>query len=169
MNETVIYRPYKTSGKVGIPLTVALGCFFLAGALFCTAKGEGVAAAFCVTACIFCAFEVQSLYNCANVTLFFEQEGLRIAGGSYKNYCFLPWEQLPCACYVRNLKGFLFCILSSEPLSAKEAGKIARRSFNLSRVWMDPAVVICLDPMQDTSAVRGKVADCVARVDDREH
>lgn len=142
MKDTIIYRPCRSYAWF-IPFTILIGmlAFFAAG--YCL-PFWGFNVIVPVAMGIACTWLTKVLYDCSNIAIFFEQEGLRIIGSSYNDYRYVLWEELSCAYYVTSYKGHLFVVLSQKALSPKEAKKLANRGANSHKTSVDDAVVIYL-------------------------
>ena len=149
MNNIIIYRPNKSQNWVVI-LTFFYAVFwlFVAG-LYLTIS--------VFVACILLGLGIVSiwlsifLYDTSNICIFFENDGLRIAGGSYKNYNYIPWDKFKYAYYTTNFRNFSFLVLSPKELSPKEAKYYTNKGANLSRICLDDIVVMGMNDCQDIS------------------
>lgn len=149
MNNIIIYRPSKSQNWAIIL------AFFIAVFWFCVA-GLYLTISVFIT-CILLVAGVMSiwlsafLYNVGNICIFFENDGLRIAGGSYKNYSYIPWGNFKYAYYTKNFRNFSFLVLSPKELSLKEARNYANKGANSSKICLDDIAVIYLDDSQNIS------------------
>lgn len=156
MDDIMVYRPYRSHGWfVPFSIAVSILAFVLIG--FC-GSGMGNTILFLVTIGTISVWITKVLYDSANIVLFFEPDGLRIAGGKHKNYRYLPWKGFSYAYYARNYKGFLFAVLSPKALSSKAVKNFVRRSANLSRICVDFAVVVYIDNLQNASQLQELIA-----------
>ncbi len=152
MNDVIIYRPYKTQ-TWALFLTIPIGILALTGAGYCLPLSS--VGALCLTEIgIACLWLTKVLYDSAQRAVFFEEKGLRVIGGSYREYRYIPWEELPYGCYAKNYKGHLFLILSPNALSHEQAKHFANRGANSSRICIDGVVVIYIDIRQEVSKLR---------------
>lgn len=148
-NQTFIYRPYKTQTwafifvmLTGILAFIGCGCYL----------PLSVIAALCLLGVgVLCTCLAKVLYDSSKKTIFFEPKGLRIVGCGDAGHCYISWEALTNAYYVRSFKRHLFLVLSPEALSSKEAKSFANRGANSSRICIDSVVIIPIDILQDTS------------------
>ena len=90
---------------------------------------------------------------------------IRIIGGSYFDYRYIPWDELTYGCYTRNYKGHLFLLLSPNVLNSKEAKRFANQGANSSRIVIDYVVVIYLDVLQDVSQIKSLIDGHLVQVD----
>lgn len=162
MKDTIIYRPYRSHAWF-IPFTIPVGMLAFVAAGYCFPYVRF--SIFWVAIGVVCAYLTKVFFDSSNIAVVFEQEGLRIVGGSYKDYRYLLWEEVSNACYVRNFRGFLFLVLSPKAISPKEAKYFAKRGANLSKICIDDVVVIHIDMLQDVSQIKELIANHVAHVD----
>ena len=151
MHDTIIYRPYRSHGWF-VPFAIAAQILSFAAAGFCI-PNIGLFVLFFAMGAL-AAYLAKVLYDSANIVVFFEQEGLRIAGGRYKNYRYFPWEGFSYVYYIRSFRGHLFVVLSPKELSPKEGKNFVRRGANLSRICIDSVVVIHMDVLQNTAQLK---------------
>ena len=112
-----------------------------------------------------CIWLTKVLYDSSRRAVIFEQNGLRIIGGSYFDYRYIPWEGLTYGCYTRNYKGHLFLLLSPNVLNPKEAKRFANQGANSSRLFIDYVVVIYLDILQDVAQIKKLIDSQLVQVD----
>lgn len=162
MNNICTYRPYRSHAWfLPFVIPVAMLAFVAAGYCF-PYVGVGV---FWVAIGIVCTYLTKVLYDSSNISVVFEQEGLRIVGGSYNDYRYLLWEEVSNAYYVRNFRGFLFLVLSPKVLDSKAAKKLINRGANLSKICIDDVVVIHIDDLQNVSQIKELIDSHVVQVD----
>lgn len=162
MNNICTYRPYRSHAWfLPFVIPVAMLAFVAAGYCF-PYVGVGV---FWVAIGIVCTYLTKALYDSSNISVVFEQEGLRIVGGSYNDYRYLLWEEVSNAYYVRNFRGFLFLVLSPKALDSKAAKKLINRGANLSKICIDDVVVIHIDDLQNVSQIKELIDSHVVQVD----
>lgn len=162
MKDTIVYRPWRSYAWF-LPFTIPVGMLALVAAGYCLPySGYGVLVL--ATIGIGHTWLTKVLYDSSNLAVAFEQKGLRILGGSYKDYRYILWEEVPYAYYVRNYRGNLFLVLSPKALSPDEAKKLAKRG-GASKICIDYAVVISIDPSQDTSQIKRQIVHNVLHVD----
>ena len=163
MNDTIIYRPYKTQ-TWPLVFTIPVGILAFMGAGYCLPL-SGVSVLCLAGVGIACIWLTKVLYDSSKRAVFFEQKGLRIIDGSYFDYRYVLWEELSYAYYVRSFKGHFFLVLSSNALSPKEAKHFANRGANSSRICIDSVLVIYIDIFQDASQLRELIENHVVHID----
>ena len=161
MENRIVYRPY----KYVLPLSV----FFTLGAVFCFiftggAIEQGADFFFLAAAAIGNIWGAKFLYDLYNLTVFFEEAGVRITGGKHQIYRYVLWEEMPYAYYATNFKGVVHFILSPKALSRKEAKKFAKRGGNSTKLRYGDAVVIAL--VQDIAPIKEWIAQRALHVED---
>lgn len=164
MNDTIFYRPYR-SHVWFLSFTMPVGMLAFVAAGYCLPYW-GFRVLILATIGIACAWLTKWLYDSSNSAVFFEQKGIRIIGGSYKDYQYVLWEEVQFAYYVRNYKGHLFLVLSPKALSPKKAKKLANRGANSSKICIDYVVVIYIDDLQNASQIKEQIVHNVLHVDD---
>ena len=152
MNKTIIYRPYKLHTLL-LLFTISIGTIAFVGAGYCLVLLESGFFVL-VTVGVACIWLTKILYDSSNTAVFFEQDGVRIVGGSYNNYRYLSWAELTHMYYARNYKKHLFLVLSQRGLSAKEIKSFANRCANSSKILIDDVIVIYIDILQNTSQLK---------------
>ena len=152
MDNLIVYRPYRfhyycafLSLCIGAFASVIMGCYLPTVDWF-------IIVWFAVL--FLSVFFAKVLYDSSNITMLFEEEGLRIVGGKYADYSYFPWNMFTIAYYARSYKGHLFLVLSPEPLTQTQAKQYVNRSANLSKLQIKSAIVIHLDATQDVSKVK---------------
>lgn len=163
MNETIIYCPYK-SQTWALIFTIPIGLLAFVGAGYCLSL-SGISAISFVGIGIICIWLTKMIYDSSNKAVFFEQKGLRIVGGNYKDYRYILWEELTYAYFARDFKGHLFLVLSPNALNSKEAKRFANRGANLSQICVDSVVVIYMDVVQNVSQLKELIDNYVENVD----
>lgn len=156
MNDTMIYRPGRSCAWfVPFMLSSGIFCFVMLGAGIFSFVAEGYSLTdigplffFLLGMGIISIVLTKVLYDCSNIMVLFEEEGLRVTGGKYNNYWYALWKEFPYAYYARNYKGFLFLVLSPKALSQKEAKRFANRGSNSMRICVDYVAVIPMDNQQ---------------------
>ena len=163
MNNTIIYRPYKTQTWL-LFFTIPIEILTFVGAGYCLPL-SGVSV-LCLTGIgIASIWLTKVLYDSSKRAVFFEQKGLRIIGGSYFDYRYVPWGELAYAYYARNYKGHLFLVLSPNALSTREVKRFANQGATSSRIFIDYVVVIYIDILQDVSQIKELIDNHVVHVD----
>lgn len=163
MNDITIYRPYKAHAWT-LPFTVTIGLFAFVATGYCVPYWEYNVFILAVIGVV-CAWLTKFLYDSSNLTVIFEQQGLRTIAGRYDDYRYVLWEELSYAYYVRSFKGHLFLVLSPNALSPKEAKHFANRGANSSRICIDSVLVIYIDIFQDASKIKEIIDNHVMHVD----
>lgn len=163
MNDTIIYRPYKTQTWALI-VTIPIGMLAFVGAGYCLPISS-VGVLYLTGIGFVCIWLTKVLYDASQRTIAFEKKGLRIIGGSYFDYRYIPWEKLTYARYAKNYKGHLFLILSSDVLNHKAAKHFANQGANLSKIYIDGVVSIYIDNLQDVSSLRKIIENYVTHID----
>lgn len=107
---------------------------------------------------ILCIWLTKVLYDCSNITLIFEQEGLRIIGDKHAIYRYITRSKLTHVYYTKNWKGFSFAVLSPETLDQKAARRYANRAANTGCISIDNTIVIPLDNLQNVSSIKEMIA-----------
>ena len=106
MKEAIVYRPYKAQ-TWPLVFTLPVGILAFVGAGYCL-PFSGVSV-LCLTGIgIACIWLSKVLYDSSKKAVIFEQNGLRIIGGSYFDYRYIPWGELTYGYYTQNYKGHLF-------------------------------------------------------------
>lgn len=163
MDTSFLYRPYRSYGWfVPFTLGTAILAFVAVGyhlpridvTLFVLSAGGIMGASLS-----------KMLYDLSNIAVLFEQEGVRIIGGRYTDYRYLPWEGSPYAYYTKSYKGHSFLVLSPTSLDRKQAHRLTNREANASGICVDHVAVICLDALQDVSKIKEMVEDKVLHID----
>lgn len=163
MNDTFIYRPYKSHAWT-LPFTTSVGLLAFVAAGYCVPYW-GYNVLILAAVGIVCAWLTKLLYDSSNVAVIFEQEGLRALGGNYNEYRYVLWEEVSYAYYVRSFKGHLFLVLTPNALSSKEAKHLANRGANSSRICIDSVLVIYIDIFQDVTKIKELIGNHVMHVD----
>ena len=143
MNDSIIYRPYK-SDTWALAFSLPMGVFAFAVAGCCLFSSLGCAIVFLVGG-MMCIWSTKVIYDSSKRAVIFEQNGLRIIGGSYSEYRYISWEEVTHGYYVRSYRGVLFLLISPNALNFKEAKRFANKGACSSRIFIDPVVVIPLD------------------------
>ncbi len=155
MNDAIVYHPYKAQ-TWPLVFTLPVGILAFVGAGYCL-PFSGVSV-LCLTGIgIVCIWLSKVLYDSSKKAVIFEQNGLRIIGGSYFDYRYIPWGELKYGYYTRNYKGHLFVVLSPNVLNSKEAKRFANQGANSSRIFIDYVVVIYLDALQDVAQIKNLI------------
>lgn len=158
MNNIFKYRPYRSMGWF-VPFGIFLVISFLVlsgGYLFQNLFGD-FAVLFLIG--ILCIWLTKVLYDCSNITLIFEQEGLYIVGDKQVAHRYINWSELPCVYYAKSWKGFSFAVLSPEALDQKATQRYANRAANTGRISIDNAIVFPLDYSQNVSFIKEMIAE----------
>lgn len=163
MNNTIIYRPYR-SHVWFIFFTVPIGIFAFVAAGYCL-QAPGANVIFFVVMGALSVWLTKALYDSSKTIIFFEPDGLWVSGVGCDNCRHILWEELSNAYYVRNFRGFLFVVLSTKALSPQEAKKLANRGANLSKICIDDVVVIHIDDLQNVSQIKELIDNHVLHVD----
>ena len=162
MNDIIIYRPYRSLGWF-LFFTVPAGILTLGAAGYCLQYGGLIFIIFVIVGIAY-IWVNKVLYDAWNIAVVFEQDGLRIVGGRFKDYQHILWKEVPYAYYVRNYKGHLFLELSPKALNPKEAKRIANRNSHLNKICKDSVVVIYIDNLQNTSHILELIVNYVVHV-----
>lgn len=164
MNDMIIYRPYR-SHIWALFFTIPVGMLTFVAAGYCLQYWD-FSVIFLVTIGIVSIWLSKMLYDSSNIAVFFEQEGLRIVGGSCTDYRYALWEELSYAYYIRSFKGHLFLVLSPKALGHKEAKALANRGANSAKICIDYAVVMHIDVLQNTSQLKELIDNNVLHISD---
>ncbi len=162
MKDIILYRPYR-SHQWFVPVTMGFAILAFVTVGYCLPDMELIALLF-VALGIGSVWLTKVLYDTSHIVIFFEQEGLRMMGGKYKDYRYVRWEELPYAYYANSYKGHLFLVLSHEALSPKQAKIFANRGANSSRICVDSVVVIHLDALQNVEQLKEMIDNRVLNV-----
>lgn len=157
-----IYRPYR-SGIWFAPFSFGIGL------LACVVAGSFLPSInitfFAILGAGILSFGVSKVsYDTANIAVFFEQEGIRIAGGRYKDYFHGVWTDFPYA-YHALYRGHRYLLLSACTLSQQKIHLLTKQSAFLSKICVSSAVVIYLDVLQDTSLLEEIIRRNVSYID----
>lgn len=163
MNDAIVYRPYKAQ-TWPLVFTLPVGILAFVGAGYCL-PFSGVSVLCLIGVGMACIWLTKVLYDSSKRAVIFEQNGLRIIGGSYFDYRYIPWGELTYGCYTRNYKGHLFLLLSPNVLNSKEAKRFANQGANWSRIYIDYVVVIYLDVLQDVTQIKKIIDSQLVQVD----
>ena len=163
MNDAIVYRPYKAQTWPCV-FALPVGILAFVGAGFCLSFSF-VSVLCLIGVGMVCIWLTKVLYDSSKRAVIFEQNGLRIIGGSYFDYRYIPWGELTYGCYTRNYKGHLFLLLSPNVLSLKEAKRFANQGANSSRIFIDYVVVIYLDVLQDIAQIKELIDSHLVQVD----
>ena len=176
MNDITIYRPYKVHAWT-LPFTVTVGVFAFVATGYCVPYW-GYNVLILAVIGIVCAWLTKVFYDTSNLTVIFEQHGLRTIASRYDDCRYVLWEELLYAYYVRGYKGLLTFLngltsrykfwagrVSSNALSPKEAKRFANRGANSSRICIDSVFVIYIDIFQDASQLRELIENHVVHID----
>lgn len=163
MNGITIYRPYRVHAWT-LPFTVTVGVFAFVATGYCVPYW-GYNVIILAVIGIICAWLTKVFYDTSNITVIFEQYGLRTIASRYDDCRYVLWAELLYAYYVRSFKGHLFLVLSSKALSPKEARQFANRGANSSRICIDSVFVIYIDIFQDASQLRELIENHVVHID----
>jgi len=152
MHSDITYRPFR-SHTYFIPFMLgACMITFIAAGFYLPQIGFPLF--FLLTLGLLSLFLVKYLYDTANITVIFEQDGLRIIGGKHNNHRYVNWEQFAYAYYARNFKGHFFLVLSPKDMTTELVRHYANRSAVSSSFFIDSVVVIAMDPTQDISPLK---------------
>lgn len=163
MHNAIVYRPYKAQSWP-LAFTLPVGILAFLGAGYCFSF-SGVSVLCLIGVGLACIWLTKVLYDSSKKAVIFEQNGLRIIGGSYFDYRYISWGELMYGCYTRNYKGHLFLLLSPNVLNAKEAKRFANQGANSSRIYIDDVVVIYLDVLQDVAQIKKLIDSHLSQVD----
>lgn len=156
MDNTIVYRPYKSNVWFAVFLT-GIGLLALMVAAY-SLPYKGFIVVFLIAIGVVSLWLTKTLYDSSNITIFLEQEGLRIVGGKHNNYQYVSWEKLSYAYYIRSFKGHLFLVLSPKTLSSKEAKRLVNQAANLFQTYITDVVVLYIDVLQNTAPLKEFVA-----------
>ena len=163
MNNAITYRPYRSHAWF-VPFAFGIGIFYIFAAGYSLPLINFVVLLLLGMG-IVCFLLAKVLYDSSNILVLLEREGLRVTGGRYGIYRYIPWDELSYAYNTRSYKGHLFLVLSPTPLSPKQAQILTNRGANTSKIFVDSVVVIPIDTMQNTSQLREAVASKVLHID----
>lgn len=145
VNKDFIYQPHRTQKYMSVFIAMqGIFLFVIAGAAI---RDIGIATVFFIGIGFVAMYLAKELYDSSKITVFVCEDGLRIAGCKHESKYF-PWDVFSYTYYAKNFKGFLFLVLSPDPLSTKAAKKLANRAAN---ICIGSAVAIHIDALQDTS------------------
>lgn len=152
MNHTIVYRPYKSSVWFAVFMTgIGLLALMIAGYAL---PYKGFIVFFLTAIGVVSLWLTKILYDSSNITIYLEQEGLRITGGKHNNYQYISWEELSYTYYIRSFKGHLFLVLSPKTLSSKEAKRLVNQAANLFKIYITGVVVLYIDVLQNTAPLK---------------
>lgn len=163
MNDIITYRPYGSHAR-SLPFTVPVGMLAFMAAGYCL-PFWGFESFILVAIGIACTWLTKVLYDSANTVVFFEKEGIRIAGGRYNNYRYIAWGELQYAYYVRNLKGHLFLVLSPRKLNQKEAKAFANQGGNSFKIYINYTIIMHIDFSSNASNVKEAIKKNISFID----
>ena len=142
MDDIFVYRPYKTDAWA-LFFMLPVGLLSLVGLGYCLhSSGMWEWKCFFIVVGIVSIWLTKVLYDVTKKAITFEKNGLRIIGGSYLEYRYIPWEELTYGYYTINLKGHQYLLLSPKALNKKEARRFTNRVFY--QLFVDYVVVIPL-------------------------
>ena len=160
MDDKIIYRPEKFARIFLFFFPLApLTFFLLAGyALPCQVG------AFCLflLSGILSVWETKVMYDFSKKAIVFEKDGVRIIGGSYKEYQYIPWEKISYVCYARNFKGSIYLVLSQKVLDPKEIRHIVRSADVNTRYFIEGSIIMPMDPTQDLTQVVARIKEHIS-------
>ena len=99
------------------------------------------------------------MYDFSQKAIVFEKDGVRIIGGSYKEYQYIPWEKISYVCYARNFKGSIYLVLSQKVLDPKEIRHKVRSADVNTRSFIDGGVVMPIDNTQDLTQIKAWIKE----------
>lgn len=158
------YHPYRSHAWF-IPFSTVSGvCAYIASV---AALPNCLAAIFLFGIGLLCTVLTRFLYISAQTAIVFESGTLRIAekGSNLRKY--ILGNELPFGYYIRNYKGHLFLVLSSEPVDKKRLKGILNQSACQSKVCVDNAIVIYMDDLQDIAQIKEIVSVTVPFIENR--
>ncbi len=161
MDDKIIYRPEKfmrIMRFVFLPITMAL--FLLAG---CAIPSDAGALCCMLLAGSVSALVAEAMYDASKKAVVFEEDGVRIIGGSYKEYRYMSWAEVMYACYTYNNKGHEFLVLSPQMLTPEKAHHMVKKiSSGLHVVLsLEDVLLIHMDILQDVTPIKNWVAEHV--------
>lgn len=162
MNNTIIYRPYRSYKWFALFLLVT-GIFEFVSVGFAL-HDAGLYIFLLVMLGILSVCMAKVLFDFSKTVVTFEQDGLRIFGCGRSPYSYLPWDEFSYAYYVRSYKGDLFLVLSPKAIGYKEAKKLVNRGANSSKMCIDSAVVIFIKTTQDIIQLKEFVSNHVSHI-----
>lgn len=163
MNDTIIYRPYR-SHIWFVPFTAGVEILSFVAVGYCLPHLR-VTVLLPVVIGIISIWLTKVLYDSSNLVVFFGQEGFQITGNRCNDYRYFLWEELPYAYYARSYKGHLFVVLSPKVLSSKEVKNYVNRGANSSRICIDSVIVIHIDVLQNASRLKELIDNHVLHMD----
>lgn len=158
MNDNTIYRPEKFA-------RIFLFFFPLASITFFLLAGHALpcqvgAFSFFLLSGILSVWETKVMYDFSQKAIVFEKDGVRIIGGSYKEYRYMPLTEISYACYDRDYKGGACLVLSQEVLTAKEIRHIVVWTVGVKiRYSFDGGVVMPIDNTQDLTQIKAWIKE----------
>lgn len=162
MKNTVVYRPFRSHSWLATATACLVGfAFVVAGWTFPDFKFV----IFFFAMGIVSIWLTKVLYDSSNITICFEDGGLRVFDGGHKECQYLLWEKLPYAYYVRNLKGHLYVVLSPKEIDLKQVRYYVNKSSNSFRVMIDYVVVFHIDILQNASELKEMIDNRIKHTD----
>lgn len=105
---------------------------------------------------------IKVTYDISQKAIVFEKDGVRIIGGSYKEYQYIPWEKISYVCYARNFKGSIYLVLSQKVLDPKEIRHIVRSADVNTRYFIEGSIIMPMDPTQDLTQVVARIKEHIS-------
>lgn len=163
MKDTIKYSPFQNEALfIPIPIIFQVLAFVIIGHRL---PNFDFGSCFFLVNAVLSFWAAKRVYDASNIAVFFEPDGLRITGGSHKNYRYFPWNQFAYAYYTRNFKGHLFLVLSPRVLSKKQVKQYVNHSSIASKLCIDSVIVICFDFLQDLSQIEALVDSKFPRIE----
>lgn len=103
---------------------------------------------------------IKVTYDIPQKAIVLEKNGVRIIGGSYKEYRYMPLTEISYACYDRDYKGGACLVLSQKVLTAKEIRHIVVWTVGVKiRYSFDGGVVMPIDNTQDLTQIKAWIKE----------
>ncbi len=147
---TVKYQPYQNHIYF-VPFMLICGFFLLWLILLSLADKEYRNLGHFVPLTILCFVLSKLLFDPLRITVIPSDVGLTVTSIKKSIVYFKPWDSIQYGYTAPNYKGHRFLILSSKPLDQDHIRQLVRKSTYLYESSIEDALLIYLDPTQNTS------------------
>ena len=147
--EPIVYRPFRSYRIIGIFIST-FGLFFIILAILNILLWKSLVLLLLVP--VYLAFSVYLFYM-SKVTVVATDTGLQIDDPKGKKSHFTAWNELKAFHMGNSWRGHEFLVLSSEPISSKDAKRIINPSSISTKLYYDGCIVIPVDPLQNNHAI----------------
>lgn len=162
MNKVLAFRPYSFT-VVGLFVIIGFETLSFIGvgialAEFGLEKNLDFLAVMVMCGTMFLILR-EVITDVTNWVIYFEKEGVRIAGGKPKNYRYFSWDTWSYVCCIYNYKGQPYAVLSPTLLSEKQLKSLHRHIIVSHKLCVGSILLIPLAWSQDVTQVKLMLAE----------